>query len=601
MVIGNNHKKIFGVRREFLICLFLIFITSAAYWQVKNHQFTLFDDDGYVSENPHVRTGLNLENIRWAFELNDFVYWHPLTWLSHMLDSHFYGLDSGKHHQISLVFHIVNSLLLFLILNRMTGAIWRSAFVAFLFALHPLNVESVAWVAERKNVLSTFFGLLTLGAYAAYAKRPGFYKYLLVLLFFVLGLMAKPMLVTLPFVMFLLDYWPLGRLQAGLEQTDDNANNEKHLKPGFERLQILHLVLEKIPLLILSLISIYLSTIAVQRLGIVLSAETTPIPGRVANAFVSYVKYIGKMFWPQHLTVFYQYPAKVPIWQTLGAGLLLIFISYFLIWVLRRIPGLGVGWLWYLGTLVPVIGLFQAGLWPAMADRWSYVPFIGLFIIVAWGVPELLKGWRYKVPLLTVIATILLTVLVTRTLMQVRYWNNSVSLFEHAVDVNARNQLAHYNLGIALEKQGRLTEAIGHFSEALRINPLYTASRNSLGLALEAQGRIDEAIQQYLEVLKVDPEYKEAHNNLGAAWLNQGKIQDAIRHFSEALRLDAGYADAHNNLGIAMIREGKVKAALAHFQTALQAKPGDIDIQNNLNIVLKLLRKMNEEKYIYHE
>ncbi|MBW2538392.1 MAG: tetratricopeptide repeat protein [Deltaproteobacteria bacterium] len=574
------------MRQEFLICLFLVLITLAAYWQIKNHEFTLFDDDGYVSENPHVRTGLNLENIRWAFGLNDFVYWHPLTWLSHMLDSHFYGLDSGKHHQISLVFHIVNSLLLFLIFNRMTGALWRSAFVAALFALHPLSVESVAWVAERKNVLSTFFGLLTLGAYAAYVERPGFYKYLLILLFFSLGLMAKPMLVTLPFVLLLLDYWPLGRFQLRAAETDYNGKNEKQLKSCFGRSHFLHLVQEKIPLLTLSAISIYLSALAVQRLGIVLSTETTPIKYRVANALVSYVKYIGKMFWPQDLTVFYPYPVKVPIWQALGAVLILIFVSYFLVWVLRRIPALGVGWLWYLGTLVPAIGLFQAGLWPAMADRWSYVPLIGLFVIIAWGVPELMTKWRYKVPGLVVMATILLAILMTITWLQVRYWKNSVTLFEHAVAVNVRNQLAHYNLGVALKKQGRITEAIDHFSEALQINPLYLEARRSLALALATQGRIAEAIQQYFEFLKENPGHKEAHNNLGVVLLQQGRTAEAIHHFSEALRLDTGYADAHYNLGIAMVRARRIEAAVAHFQAALQQKPYDPRIQDNLDQLL---------------
>ncbi|PQP35490.1 hypothetical protein C6A37_02210 [Desulfobacteraceae bacterium SEEP-SAG9] len=581
------HKgSFFCIRREFLICLFLVFITTAAYWHVKNHEFTLFDDDGYVSENPYVRTGLNLENIRWAFEFNDFVYWHPVTWLSHMLDSHFYGLDSGKHHQISLVFHIVNSLLLFLILNRITGAIWPSAFVAALFALHPLNVESVAWVAERKNVLSTFFGLLTLGAYAVYVERPVYYKYLLMFLFFSLGLMAKPMLVTLPFVLLLLDYWPLGRFHVGTEEIDNKGKNEKHIKPGFGRSRILYLLLEKIPLLTLSAISIYLSSLAVQRLGIVLSTETTPIQYRVANALVSYVKYIDKMFWPQDLAVFYPYPAKVPIWQTLGAVLFLIFVSYFLIWVLRRIPALGIGWLWYLGTLVPAIGLFQAGLWPAMADRWSYVPLIGLFIIVAWGVPELMTKWRYKVPGLAVMATILFAILMTITWLQVRYWNNSITLFEHAVDVNARNQLAHYNLGVALQKQGRITEAINHFSEALEINPLYLEARRSLALALAIQGRIAEAVRQYFDFLEGNPGHKEAHNNLGVLLLQQGRTAEAINHFSAALRLDIRYADAHYNLGIAMVRERRIEAALAHFQAALQAKPDDTRIQDNLDQLL---------------
>ncbi|MBC2695325.1 MAG: hypothetical protein HF982_08645, partial [Desulfobacteraceae bacterium] len=353
----NDHSdSIFNIGYDVLICLFLVIATLAVYWQINYHEFINFDDSLYILQNKQVQKGLTSESISWAFSFTDIAYWHPLTWLSHMLDCQIYGLIPGMHHRTNLILHIVNSILLFFVFQKMTGALWRSAFVATLFALHPLNVESVAWVAERKNVLSTFFWMLTMLAYVHYTTRPGLYRYLLTLLFLMLGLMAKPMLVTLPFVLLLLDYWPLERLR---NQSPFN------------------LILEKIPFFAFSAVSVYISSLSVKYYGIVVSTELVPMQIRIANALVSYVKYIEKMIWPKNLAIFYPFPDTLPIWQILGAGLFLASISFLVFLNLRKKPYLCMGWLWFLGTLIPVIGLKQAGLWPAMADRWAYVPFVG--------------------------------------------------------------------------------------------------------------------------------------------------------------------------------------------------------------------------------
>nr|NIQ74795.1 tetratricopeptide repeat protein [Gammaproteobacteria bacterium]NIQ90679.1 tetratricopeptide repeat protein [Deltaproteobacteria bacterium] len=450
-----------------IICLVLILATSAVYWQVTGHDFVDLDDNVYVYENSHVQDGVTLDSIIWAFTTTSIAYWHPMTWLSLMVDHELYGLNSSGYHLTNLLVHTISTLLLFLVLKRMTGAPWRSAFVAALFALHPLNVESVAWVAERKNVLSTFFWMLTIWGYARYVERPGINRYLLVLLVFGLGLMAKPMLVTLPCVLLLLDYWPLGRFQLG-----QFGKEAKEQLPTFEN-QTSHwsqpsrLVLEKVPFLVLSVVSIYLSSLSVKRLGIVITTDAVPMSLRVANALVSYVGYIGKMIWPANLAVFYPPPEIVPGWQVAAAGLLLVFVSILVIRAVRLRPYLAVGWLWYLGTLAPVIGLVRAGLWPHMADRFAYVPLIGLFIMISWGVPEVVARWHYRKIGLATTGAALLSVLMVTTWLQVRYWKNGTRLFEHTLDVTSNNYVAHYTLGNALDRKGRTDDAIKHYQEAL--------------------------------------------------------------------------------------------------------------------------------------
>jgi len=571
-------------RAEFIICLFLVVTILAAYWQLPTHDFLNFDDNKYITQNTHVHEGITWKNIVWAFSNTDFGYWHPLTWLSHMLVFQLFGLKFGMHHLTNLFFHIANTLLLFWVLKRMTGAIWQSAFVAAMFALHPLNVESVAWASERKNVLSTFFWMLTLLTYVRYTERLGFYRYLPVLFVFALGLMAKSMLVTLPFVLLLLDYWPLGRLNLTRRYSNQETQTSKF--SGFQTMSALRLILEKIPLLGLSAICIYLSSLSVQRFGIVISTGSVPMKLRIANALVSYVSYIKKMVWPHPLAVFYPYPQTLPLWQVFGAGLLLVCISFLALRAVKSKPYLAVGWLWYIGTLFPVIGLVQAGLWPAMADRFAYVPLIGLFMIIAWGIPDFVFRWRHRKAGLAVIAATLFPILMVTNCLQMRHWQNGVTLFTHNLDVTHDNSLAHNELGNALKQEGKFGKAMFHYSQALRINPNYAEAHNNLGYTLTRQKNYQDAVYHYNEALRIKPTYAEAHNNLGTALLYQGNDKEAIYHYNEALRSNQNYAGAYYNLGKIYFNRGKIKKAILYYRKALELNPEMTQVLYNLSWVL---------------
>lgn len=593
---STDHQETFwSMRPDILVCLILVIITLTVYCQVSNHAFINFDDDVYVTDNRNVQAGLTSENLKFAFSYIERTYWHPLTWISHMLDCELFGLNAGMHHMVNLIFHIANSVLLFLIFQRMTGARWRSAFVVALFALHPINVDSVAWVSERKNLLSTFFWMLTMLTYVWYAERPSFFRYAIVFIGLALGLLAKPMLVTLPFVFFLLDYWPLGRFR--FEQMG-NICNEAVAKPIFgsaKRSKAFRLILEKVPLLALSAITINLSSSSVQDHGIVLSMESVPMKLRIANALVSYIKYLGKMIWPQHLAIYYPFPKIIPVWQTVSAFMLLVFISVLVIKALKRAPYLAVGWLWYLGTLVPVIGLMQAGLWPAMADRWAYVPLIGIFIMVAWGISDLATRWQCKKTWVFLAAATVLSVFMVTTWLQVRLWADSITLFEHALKVTTNNFVAHNNLGIALQEQSRMAEAINHYHEALRLNPGYAKAHNNLGVALQKQGRVTEAIRHYQEALRLNPLYAESHYNLGFILGEQGRTTEAIYHYIKALQIKSDFADAHNNLGNALVLKGKVRQGIVHLREAARLDPNSEMVQYNFNAALTVQRKYDDE------
>lgn len=578
-------------RSEFLISLFLVVIILAAYWQLPTHDFLVFDDNKYITNNSHVHDGITWKNLAWAFSSTDFGYWHPLTWLSHMLAFQLFGLKFGMHHLTNLFLHIANTLLLFFVLKRMTGALWQSAFVAAMFALHPLNVESVAWASERKNVLSAFFWMLTMWAYVCYAERPTFLRYLLIFLVFALGLMAKPVLITLPFVLLLLDYWPLRRFNsAGSGRGDTHTSKNS----GFQRSLALRLVLEKIPFLSLSAVCIYLSSLSIQRFGIAVSTAWVPMKLRIANALVSYVSYIKKMVWPHNLAVFYPYPQTLPLWQTVGAGFLLLCISFLVLRAARSKPYLAVGWLWYMGTLVPAIGLFQAGLWPAIADRFVYVPLIGLFMFIAWGVPDFVVRWRHRKAGLAVIAALLFPILMTMTCLQLRHWQNGVTLFTHNLNVTHNNSLAHNELGNALKQQGKFEKAMFHYSKALQINPNYAEAHNNLGYTLTRQKNYQDAIYHYNEALRIKPTYAEAHNNLGTALLDQGNDKEAIYHYNEALRSNPNYAGAYYNLGRIYLNQGKIEKAILLYRKALDLNPEMTQVLYNLSWILA---SHEDEKY----
>lgn len=541
------------------ICLFLMAVTFAVYRQVSHHEFVSYDDRLYVTENAHVKAGLTRESTRWAFSAGYAANWHPLSWLSHMLDVELFGLDSGRHHLINLLFHLSNTGLLFLLLSRMTGAVWPGLFAAALFALHPLHVESVAWVAERKDVLSAFFWMLTLIAYHEYVKRPGPVRYLVTLSAFVLGLMSKPMLVTLPLVLFLLDYWPLGRLRPGPQAAGPNS-------PCWR------LILEKVPFLALSFASGVITLYAQQQGGAVASLKNVPLIFRAVNALWAYVVYLGRMIWPLHLAVIYPLPATLTVLQGLTAVLLLGAISLL---VIRNAPGhpyFLVGWLWYLVTLLPVIGLVQVGL-QSVADRYTYIPLIGIFIMIAWGAWLIAgRGRSYRVAV-TVLAFFILSAFGVRTWIQLSYWQNSITLFSHAIDAVPNNYVAHQNLATNLVESGRLDQAVYHYAQVLRVWADDPDALIGMGNALARQGKFHEAVYYSARAVQVKPDSADAHFNLGFVLMEQGKVDQAIDHYSEGLHLDPGHADIQLEVGVALGRQGKLDESIRHFSEALRIKP----------------------------
>jgi Flp pilus assembly protein TadD len=569
------------MRRQVFICLVLIVVTLAAFWQVRNHEFVHLDDHEHITENRHLYQGMTLEGVVWAFSFTDVAYWHPMTWLSLMLDYELYGLDPGGYH-------------LFLALNRMTGSIWQSGFVASLFALHPLNVESVAWAVERKNVLSSLFLMLTLWTYARYVERSTLGRYLLVLLVFTLGLMSKPTLVTLPFILLLLDYWPLNRLQPVRSGGHLEQPSTSSMQSGGRKSLASRLVLEKVPFFILAATAISLTVLSSQHLQALVATTSVPLSLRIGNGLISYVGYIGKMMWPSNLAVFYPPPETISWWQVAAAILFLMIVSLLVTRTLKTRPYLAVGWLWYLVTLVPSIGLIQAGLWPAMADRFAYVPLIGLFVMVAWGVPELLAKYRYQRIVLAASATILLASFTVVTMLQVRHWQNSFTLFQQTVKVTANNYVAHDSLGNALAQKGMLEKAIAHYQEALKINPNLVNTHNNLGVALLKRGEINRAIAQYYQALRLKSDSAETHNNLGVALFNLGQLDKAIGHYLTAIKLDPNFGKAHNNLGNALARKGKLDEAISQYSRALELKTDYPEAHNNLGVALAQQGKMDE-------
>ena len=597
--IGKN-------RRVLSVCVILAIVTLAVFWQVRDHAFINLDDKLYVMENPHVQAGITFENLKWALTTGHASNWHPLTWLSHMLDVELFGLKAGRHHLMNVFFHIVNTLLLFLILHRMTGALWQSAFVATLFALHPLHVESVAWVAERKDVLSTLFWMLTLGAYGYYVKRPGYRRYLLVLVCFLLGLMSKPMLVTIPFVLLLLDFWPLGRLQPAKHAGPDSRNATRPEDPARKKRKaanssavkavdreewpvyplrwtvIRPLLLEKAPLLTLAALSSVVTIISQQK-DAMASLQALPVDARIANALVSYVKYIGKMIWPLDLAVFYPIPDVQPWWSVLGAVLILSAATVLFIWKSKRRPYLGVGWLWYLGTLVPVIGLVHVGS-QAMADRYSYVSLIGIFIMIAWGVPDSLKNWGHRKTVLGVLSGIAILACAVVTWAQVQLWRDSITLFSHTLKVTTDNYIIHNNMGIALSDRGKIEDALVHYRAALLINPKSIEAWENLGIYYEESGRSAKAIEVYEHVRRLNPNDAKTWNSLGSAYGKSGQTAMAIEALRQALRIDPAYDEAWNNLGNAYGGNGETAKAIEAFQQALRINPKYAKAWNNLGV-----------------
>lgn len=575
---------------KFWVSLILIGLTLIIYLQTVNFEFVVFDDGLYVTDNHEIQAPVNLKSFFWAFTTTQAANWHPLTWLSYLLDFQLFGLNAGGYHLTSVLFHLTNTVLLFLLLDKFSGRLWPSALTAALFAVHPLHVESVAWISERKDVISGFFWILTLGAYGYYVKRPGLLKYLIVLVLFLAGLMAKPMVVTLPCVMLLLDFWPLGRCSSWFPINGEGVKREDSLGSGNQGQPVAALIVEKVPFFLLAVASSVMTFYAQQRVGAV--DQIIPLTTRFSNALISYVTYLLKMFWPVNLSIFYPYPAFLPVWQILGSGFILVLVSIGVFWNWKRYPYLVFGWLWYLGTLVPVIGLIQVGS-QAMADRYTYIPLIGLFIMIAFAIPELLAKWPYRKVVLSVAAILWLLVLTTLAWKQTTCWENSISLFQQALKVSAGNFKAHDMLGLALTEQGKLDQAIFHLRESIRIKPNYGSAYNNLGRALEKKGEWAEAQAQYLKALKVQ-EFPEAHYNLGIVMLQQGKLETAVFHFQSAVRINTNYAEAYNNLGVTLYQQGKTQEAINHFSKALKIKPFFLEAHYNLGTVLSDTGRFDE-------
>ncbi len=616
-LLPSKEKRLY---RAVLIGFVLALTTLALYWPVQSFDFVNYDDEVYVTNNRHVQGGLSPEGLKWSFTNFDAGFWQPPVWLSHMLDCQLYGMHAGGHHWTSVLIHTASALLLFFVLSLMTQSPWASALVAALFAVHPLHVESVAWVAERKDVLCGFFWILTMGAYARYVKVPTLRRYLLVLGSFVLGLLSKPMIVTLPFVLLLFDYWPLRRFTEAETAFDRWCARA----PSSMRVPGVRLVAEKMPLVVLSVATGVITYVAEHNVGAVKSMASYPLGVRLANAIVSYALYIWKMIWPVDLAVLYPHSGMPPLGLVLASAVLLVAVTGFALHVRTRAPYLAVGWFWYLGTLAPVIGLVQIGS-HAMADRYTYIPLLGLFMALAWGAKEIVArrpGWKIGIIGLSVL---FITVLLFPARAQIETWQNSVILFEHALTVIKDNPVARFNIGAHYLQRNECTKAVPHFLDAIEmkkdfalafhclgvcdsrggyaagalhyfgqailIDPQFKMPRIDRGLLLMQQGRLEEAVEDFRQVLRIDPAHETAHANLGLIFLQQGKLGDAETHLIEALRVNQRSGEAHNNLGIVRTAQGRTEDAIASFLNARELMPGNADIETNLRIACEKRQK----------
>jgi protein O-mannosyl-transferase len=578
----------------YAIAAVLIVMTLMAFWGTQRHSFVSMDDDVYVTDNARVQSGLSWENVKWAFSTTYFGYYYPLTWLSHMLDCQLFGTWAGGHHLTSLIIHILNVLLLFAVLMRMTGFMWRSFSVAALFAVHPLHVESVAWVAERKDVLSTFFWFLCLLAYAWYVENPSFRRYSLIFLAFLLGLMSKPMIITLPFVLLLLDYWPLGRWSPFKDGVQAEKGERK--PPSLYRL-----IWEKIPLFLLVAVFSVLTLIAQKQLGAVVDFKSIPIVQRLANALISYAGYLKMMVIPINLAAYYPLPqAGVSIGAALLCGLGLFILTAAALWYGRWKRYLAVGWLWYLGTLIPVIGLVQIGE-QSMADRYTYVSLVGIFMTSVWGIAELAEQSAKARKAVAESAGIIMAVLIILTRAQVHYWSDSNTLFEHTLAVTSDNWLVHNGLGDILFKQGKKEEAKAHFVESLRINPRFDIAQSNLATCLAKEGNNAGAIEHFEQALKFKPGSAKTMNELGLLLAHEKRLPEAIEYFKKSVQLDPGSCDSRSNLGYALLLSGQLDASIAQYREAVKLSPSSANAVNGLGMALMKAGRLSEASARFEE
>lgn len=597
----NKNKK-----RTCLIIIFLIVACFVAFGRIAGNDFINFDDLGYITENYHVQSGINLKNIQWAFTTVVLNNWHPLTMISHMLDWSLFGADASGHHLVSLLLHIGAVIFLFLFLNKTTNNLWPSAFAAALFALHPLRVESVAWAAERKDVLSIFFGMAALYAYAFYVESSKISRYFICLILFALSLMSKPMLVTFPFILLLLDYWPLGRLQnkwstaqmsiiKAAHWAKDNGErpivnatvDKKATQPVNDDHHLIGKILwEKVPFFVLTAVSIAL-TLWAQWTGIT-SLNRIPIVDRSLNAIASYLYYIIKIFYPVDLAVLYPYPIFTSLWQVSVAALILFAISISVVYTSKKAPFLFVGWFWYLGTLIPVIGLVQVG-HQAMADRYTYLPTIGIAIMLAWGVPLLLRREKTRRKVLFPVGGAVIVTLVFLSWMQCGYWENSIYLFSHTLNVTKNNYVAHHGIALSLSKEGKINEAIYHYNEAIRLKPNYAEAYNNRGTIYVKLRQYQLAMEDFNKAILLYPNYAEAHYNKGLTYFMIGQYQSAIKYYNKAITLKPDDADAYSNRGNAFNKLGQYQRAILDYNASIQFKPDNPVAYNNRGSIYYIL------------
>jgi protein O-mannosyl-transferase len=597
-----NKININPAKQKLIVYVVLTVVTLAVLGQVRQYDFVNYDDDVYITENSDIKSGITPGGLSWAFGTKYFGLWNPLVWISFMLDYQLYGLNAGGYHLTNLLLHILSTLLLFWLFNRMTGAIWRSAFVAAFFAIHPLHVESVAWIAERKDVLSAFFWMLTLCLYVYYTEKPAVKRYLLVLLCFVFALMSKPMVVTLPIVMLLLDYWPLSRLQSQKIETKTEAvpvaasigKKKNKLKkedlkenispPVVRKLSELKIggiiplwqLREKTPFFILStivsVIALYIPKNS--------SYQVIPWDTRITNVPVSFLTYLEKTFFPHDMAIFYPLTAQIPAWQVMGATLLIVIISASVIVLAKRLPYLFVGWLWYAMTIIPVIGIIQIGR-HLVADRYHYLPSIGIAVVLAWGIPSLIKSEEARKKILFPAGIAVLAVLAVLTWRQCGYWKNSIELWNHALQVTENNDYAHNNLGTALSDEGKIEEAIDHYNKAIALTPDDADFNNNRGNAYARTGKYQLAIADLNKAISLNPEYMKAYINRGNAYAGDGQYPLAIEDYNQAIRLKPDSADAYYNRGSTYSEAGQYQRAIEDFSETLRLNPDYIKAYTN--------------------
>jgi tetratricopeptide (TPR) repeat protein len=604
-------------RGDLWVLVFLALVVAIVFWPLIQAEFINYDDPAYVTENLYIR-GFSGRNILWAFK-SIFIYWQPLTWISYMADYELYGLKSSGFHLNNLALHVANTVVLFLVLERLTGRRMQSLFVTLLFAIHPLHVETVAWISERKGLLSSLFWFLAIGAYIRYAARPGAGWYIVIVLCFAMGLMAKPMIITLPCLLLLLDWWPLGRIGSAPTTSSPRIEHPARGNRRFPQKTWRYLIGEKLPLFAISAAGAVLAVLAQREADAMVTLQALQLKDRLANSFVGYASYLLKTIWPTDLIVIYPRPDHWLTWQVALSAAIVVGISACAFVSRHRRPFVFVGWFWFLGTLVPVIGILQVGD-QAIADRYTYVPLIGLFVVVVWGAAEFAESSSFRRNLVVSVGAAIVILGGALTARQVRHWHSTRTLFEYALRVDPNNSQvcavvgslrsadgkyddavhllenalrvdprrsdAHVHMGLTLEKQGKLEESIKHYEEATRIKPSYAEAHQLLGLALSRQGKQSEALEQMQIVLRLKPDSPAAHNDLAMILYAKGDVDEAIAHLEAAVRIDPNLGTAHENLGTALLAKGDLVQASAHLRAALAISPDSANARLRLGTIL---------------